>query len=248
MNDKIEGRNPVIEAIKAGRQIDKILIAKGTSGSIVKIKSIAHENKVPIMEVERQKLNEISQTNAHQGVIAFVAMHSYASVDDILQKAKLKNEPPFIVILDEITDPHNIGSIIRTANAARVHGVIIPKRNSAGLNATVSKTSAGAIEYTPVARVANIVQTIELLKSKNIWIYGTHQNADISYVEADLSGAVGLVIGSEGQGISALVSRKCDFLVKIPMRGEISSLNASVAAGILMFETVRKRATANTKY
>jgi 23S rRNA (guanosine2251-2'-O)-methyltransferase len=241
MNDRIEGRNPVIEALKSGREIDKILIAKGGEGSIAKIKAMARESGVTVQYVERAKLNEISETGSHQGVIAFVAMHSYASVDDILNRAREKNESPFIVVLDEITDPHNLGSILRTANAAGVHGVIIPKRNSAGLSATVAKTSAGAIEYTPVAKVANIAQTIEMLKSKNIWIYGTHQSAQTDYTDADFKGAACLVIGSEGEGIGRLITGKCDFLVKIPMKGEIGSLNASVAAGIIMYEAVRQR-------
>ncbi|MCK9478409.1 MAG: 23S rRNA (guanosine(2251)-2'-O)-methyltransferase RlmB [Firmicutes bacterium] len=241
MNDKIIGRNPVIEALRAGRQIDKILIAKGTEGSISVIKTLAHQNKIITLEVDRKKLDTISQSSSHQGVIALAAVQNYASVDDILKAAHKKAQPPFVVILDEITDPHNIGSIIRTANAAGAHGVIIPKRNSAGLSATVAKTSAGAIEYTPVARVSNIAQTIEYLKSKNIWIYGTHQDAETSYADADLTGAIGLVIGSEGHGIGSLISQKCDFLVSISMAGEINSLGASVAAGILMFEAVRQK-------
>ena len=241
MTDKIEGRNPVIEALKSGREIDKILIAKGTKGSIIKIKKMAMQSKIVIVEVDRKKLDEISETNSHQGIIAFAAMRDYVGINDILNIAKTKDEPPFLIILDEITDPHNFGSIIRTANAAGVHGIIIPKRNSAGLSATVAKTSAGAIEYTPVAKVSNIAQTIDLLKSNNIWIYGTQQNAKTDFIDADLSGAIGLVIGSEGHGISPLTAKKCDFLVSIPMGGQIKSLNASVAAGILMFEAVRQR-------
>jgi len=241
MNDKIEGRNPVTEAIKAGRQIDKILIAKGTKGGIHKIIALARETGVPILEAERKKLDEISQTGSHQGIIAFAAMQSYVGVDDILTNAQKKAEPPFIIILDGITDPHNFGSIIRTANAAGVHGIIIPKRNSAGLSATVAKTSAGAIEYTPVAKVPNIAQTIEYLKTKGVWIYGTHQNAKEYYTDTNLTGSAAFIIGSEGQGISALVSKKCDFLISIPLFGEIGSLGASVAAGIIMFETLRQR-------
>lgn len=241
MSGRIEGRNPVIEALRAGRQIDKILIAKGAAGSISIIKALARQSKVIVSEVERKRLDIISQSSSHQGVIAFAAVQSYVSVDDILKFANGKGERPFIIILDEITDPHNIGSIIRTANAAGAHGVIIPKRNSAGLSATVAKTSAGAIEYTPVARVSNIAQTIEYLKSNNVWIYGTHQSAETNYTETDLTVAAGLVIGSEGLGMGALISRKCDFLIGIPMSGEINSLGASVAAGILMFEVVRQR-------
>lgn len=241
MSDKIEGRNPVIEAIKSGREIDKILIAKGVEGSVVKIKALAKENGILVQEVERSKLNEISETHSHQGIIAMAAMQRYVSVDDILQIASDKGEPPFIVILDEITDPHNLGSVLRTANAAGVHGVIIPKRRSAGLSGTVAKTSAGAIEYTPVARVTNIAHTIDYLKEKNIWFYGTHQSAEVCYTEADLKGSIGIIIGSEGEGMGRLVAEKCDFLISIPMRGEINSLNASVAAGILMYEAVRQR-------
>ncbi len=241
MSGKIEGRNPVIEAIKAGREIDKILIAKGSDGSVAKIRALAREHGIVVSETERGKLNEISETGAHQGVIAMASAHTYVSVDDILQRAEDRGEPPFIVILDEITDPHNLGSILRSANGAGVHGVIIPKRRSVGLSGVVAKSSAGAVEYTPVAKVANLAATIDYLKSKNIWFFGTHQNAEIRYTDADLSGATGIVIGSEGEGMGRLIAEKCDFLVSIPMQGEINSLNASVAASILMFEAVRQR-------
>jgi len=240
VSDKIEGRNPVIEAIKAGREIDKILVAKG-EGSIKKIIAMAIDSGIVVQEVERAKLNEISETHAHQGVIAMAAMHNYATVDDILRRAKERGEAPFIIILDEITDPHNLGSILRTANAAGAHGIIIPKRRSVGLNSTVAKTSAGAIEYTHVAKVSNIVQTIESLKEQGVWFYGTHQSAKTSYTETDFKGGIGLVIGSEGEGIGRLITEKCDFLLSIPMSGEINSLNASVAAGVLMYEVVRQR-------
>ncbi len=240
VSDKIEGRNPVLEAIKAGREIDKILVAKG-EGSINKIIAMAIANGIVVQEVERAKLNEISETHAHQGVIAMAAMHDYATVDDILRRAKERGEPPFIIILDEITDPHNLGSILRTANAAGAHGIIIPKRRSVGLNSTVAKTSAGAIEYTHVAKVSNIAQTIESLKEQGVWFYGTHQSAKTSYTNTDFKGGVGLVIGSEGEGIGRLITEKCDFLLSIPMHGEINSLNASVAAGVLMYEVVRQR-------
>lgn len=241
MNDKVEGRNPVIEAIKSGRDIDKILIAKGGEGSVIKIKALAKENGIIVQEVERAKLNEISETHSHQGVIAMVAMQSYVSVDDILQIAVDKGESPFIIILDEITDPHNLGSILRTANATGAHGIIIPKRRNVGLSSTVAKTSAGAIEYTPVARVSNIVNTMEYLKEKNIWFYGTHQSAKTIYTDVDFKGSIGIIIGSEGEGIGRLVAQKCDFLVSIPMKGEINSLNASVAAGVLMYEVLRQK-------
>jgi len=239
-SDKIEGRNPVLEAIKAGREIDKILVAKG-EGSITKIVAMAIANGIVVQEVERAKLNEISETHAHQGVIAMAAMHDYATVEDILRRAKERGEAPFIIILDEITDPHNLGSILRTANAAGAHGIIIPKRRSVGLNSTVAKTSAGAIEYTHVAKVSNIAQTMESLKEQGIWFYGTHQSAKTSYTQTDFKGGIGLVIGSEGEGIGRLITEKCDFLLSIPMHGEINSLNASVAAGVLMYEVVRQR-------
>jgi len=240
MSDKIEGRNPVLEAIKAGREIDKILVAKG-DGSISKIVHLALSNNIVVQEVQREKLNEISETHSHQGVIAMAAMHEYASVEDILNLAKSKGEAPFIIILDEITDPHNLGSILRTANAAGAHGVIIPKRRSVGLNSTVAKTSAGAIEYTLVAKVSNLTQTIKSLKEQGVWFYGTHQDAEADYTDVDFKGGVGLVIGSEGEGMGRLIKENCDFLISIPMLGEINSLNASVAAGVLMYEVVRQR-------
>ena len=241
MTDKIEGRNPVAEAIKSGREIDKLFIAKGSEGSIGKIIALAKQSGIVIQSVDRMKLNELSETGGHQGVIAMVAAHSYATVEDILNRAADKGEAPFIVILDEVQDPHNLGSVLRTANAAGAHGVIIPKRRSAGLGATAAKVSAGAVEYTPVARVANITQTMEELKKQNIWFFGTHQDAQCDYTAADYSGGVGIVIGGEGEGMGRLVAEKCDFLVSIPMNGEINSLNASVAAGILMYEVLRQR-------
>ena len=241
MSDIIEGRNPVTEALRAGREIDKILVAKGAKGSIEKIKAMAYEKGIMVQYTERAKLNEMSQTGAHQGVIAIALEHSYSSVEMILSRAREKNEPPLIVLLDEITDPHNLGSVLRTADAAGAHGVIIPKRKSAGLGTVVSKVSAGAAEYMPVARVSNIAQTIDRLKEENIWIYGAHQSAATNYTDADFKGAAGLVIGSEGKGIGRLVCEKCDMLVSIPMRGKITSLNASVAAGVLLYEAVRQR-------
>lgn len=240
MSDRIEGRNPVLEAIKAGREIEKILVS-GREGSIRKIVAIAREKSIPVQEAHKAKLDELSETGAHQGIIALVPTHSYATVEDILQRARDKGEPPFIVILDEITDPHNLGSVLRTANGAGAHGVIIPKRNSVGLTSVVAKTSAGAVEYTPVARVSNLASTIDKLKAEGVWFYATHQDGEQSYSEVDYSGGVGLVIGSEGKGISRLIMEKCDFLVRIPMLGEINSLNASVAAGILLYEVVRQK-------
>ena len=238
--DKIEGRNPVTEAIKSGREIDKLLVS-AREGSIKKIVAMAKEKGIVVQEVVRTKLDELSETGAHQGVIALVAAHDYATVEDILANAEQKSEKPFIILLDEITDPHNLGSILRTANATGAHGVIIPKRRSVGLSSVVAKTSAGALEYTPVARVSNLAQTIDKLKEQGIWFYATHQDATEVYTEVDLKGGIGIVIGSEGNGVSRIVAEKCDFLISIPMKGEINSLNASVAAGVIMYEALRQR-------
>lgn len=241
--DKIEGRNPVAEALKAGREIDKILVRKGKpEGSLIPIIKKAKAMGITVVEVEKQKIDSLATSDNHQGIIAFAAVHDYASVSDILSSAREKNQAPFVIILDKITDPHNLGSIIRSANCAGAHGIIIPKRASVGLNATVAKTSAGAIEYTPVARVTNIARTVDDLKKEGLWIVGADMDGDEMY-KTDLTGAVGLVVGSEGEGISRLVSEKCDFHVKIPMLGEINSLNASVAAAVLMYEVVRRRTT-----
>ncbi|RKD26427.1 23S rRNA (guanosine2251-2'-O)-methyltransferase [Caminicella sporogenes DSM 14501] len=238
----IEGRNPVIEALKSGREIEKILISKGNKeGSIKKILAVAKENRIPIQYVDKNKINQISVSHAHQGVIAYVAAYKYYEVDELLERARSKDEEVFLIILDEITDPHNLGSIIRTANAAGAHGIIIPKRRAVGLTATVAKTSAGAIEYVPVSRVTNISRTIDYLKEQGVWIVGADMDGEKLYYESDLKGNVALVIGSEGQGISRLVKKKCDFLVKLPMKGEVTSLNASVAASILMYEILRQR-------
>ncbi len=240
--DRIEGRNPVIEALKAGREIDKILIQKGERhGSIVKVIASAKERRIVIQEVLKQKLDEISVTGAHQGVIAYTAMHQYVDVEDMLKIASEKGESPFLILADEITDPHNLGSIIRTANAVGAHGVIIPKRRAVGLTAVVAKASAGAIEYVPVAKVTNLSQTIDKLKQEGVWIVGSDIQGTQDYYEADLKGPMGLVIGSEGKGMSRLIKEKCDFLVKIPMIGEIDSLNASVAGAVIMYEVLRQR-------
>lgn len=239
MEDKIIGRNPVLEALRSGREMDKILVKKGRfEGSIVPIIKKAKQQGIIIQEVERQKLDQLSEGENHQGIIAFVSAHEYVSVSDILERAQ--GTAPFILLCDKITDPHNLGAILRTANAAGVHGVIIPKRNSVGLNSVVAKTSAGAIEYTPVARVTNLVQTMQQLKEAGLWIAGADMDGE-PMQKANLTGPLGLVIGSEGEGISRLVKEHCDFLVQIPMLGEISSLNASVAASVLMYEAVRQR-------
>ena len=240
--DQIEGRNSVLELLESGKDINKIYIAKGEKhGSINKIISEAKKHKVIITEIEKTKLYKMSQTENCQGVIAIVPPFDYCDVDDILNEAKQKNEKAFIIILDGIEDPHNLGSIIRTAETAGVHGIIIPKRRSALVNSTVNKTSAGATNFMKIARVNNLNETIEYLKERDVWIYGTDMNTDKLYYDEDLTGNVAIVIGSEGFGMSRLVKEKCDFLIKIPMKGKITSLNASVSAGIVMYERVRQK-------
>lgn len=239
---KIEGRNPVTEAIKSGRSIDKILISSGEkNGSVKKIIALARERKLVITEVDRQKLDRLSETGAHQGVIAFAAARDYSTVEDILAFAKDKGQSPFVIICDDLNDPHNLGSIIRTANVMGAHGVIIPKRNSVGLSPVVDKTSAGALEFTRVARVPNLVAAIETLKKNNVWIVAADMDGDRSIYTHDFSGGVGIVVGSEGKGVSRLVKENCDFVVNIPMYGEINSLNASVAASLMMYEAAKAR-------
>ncbi len=229
--DQVEGRNSVLELLESGKDINKILISKGEKhGSINKIISLAKEKRVILVEVDRIKLNKMAKSDNHQGVIAIVPPFNYASVDDILDYANQKNEKPFIVILDQIEDPHNLGSIIRTAETAGVHGIIIPKRRAATVNSTVYKVSAGATEYVKIARVNNLNETIKYLKQKDIWICGTDMNAKNYYYNEDFSGPIGIIIGSEGYGMSKLIKENCDFLVKIPMEGRITSLNASVSA------------------
>lgn len=240
--DKLEGRNPVFEALKSGRTINKIFVAKGErEGSIRQIIGVAKEKGIVVQEVERAKLDSMSTTRSHQGIIAFVSVKNYVEVDDILQIAAEKGEAPFIIILDEIKDAYNLGSILRTADAVGAHGVIIPKRRAVGLTTAVSKASAGAVEYVPVARVTNIVQTIEYLKKNGVWIIGTDSSGKESFYNSDLKGPIALVVGSEGEGIGKLVAGKCDFVVNIPMRGNISSLNAAVAGAIVMYEILKQR-------
>ena len=240
--DQIEGRNSVLELLESGKDINKIYIAKGEKhGSINKIIAKAKENKVVIVEIEKEKLNKMAQTNNPQGVIAIVPPFDYSTVDDILNEAKNKNEKAFILILDGIEDPHNLGSIIRTAETAGVHGIIIPKRRSAQVNSTVNKTSAGATNFMKIARVNNINETIEYLKNNDVWIYGTDGEAKEMYYDEDMTGNIAIIIGSEGFGMSRLVKENCDFLLKIPMKGKITSLNASVSAGIIMYEVVKQR-------
>lgn len=241
-NDQVEGRNAVLELLESGRDINKILVANGEKhGSIHKILAIAKERKIIVTEIEKNKLNQIAQTPNNQGVIAIVPPYDYCEVEDILDEAKRKNEKPFILILDGIEDPHNLGSIIRTAETAGVHGIIIPKRRTASVNSTVSKVSAGAVEYMKIARVNNINETIRYLKEQDVWICGTDMDTDTIYTKQDYKMPIAIVIGSEGFGMSRLVKENCDFLVKIPMKGKITSLNASVSAGIIMYEVVRKR-------
>ena len=241
-DDIVEGRNAVLELLNSDRDINKIFVQSGERhGSINKIIAVAKENKVVVTEVEKSKLDFMSKTKNHQGVIAVVPPFNYCEVEDILDFAKSKNEDAFILILDGIEDPHNLGSIIRTAETAGVHGVIIPKRRSASVNSTVNKTSAGATSFMKIARVNNLNETIQYLKDNDVWIYGTDMNTDKMYYDEDMKGNVAIVIGSEGFGMSRLIKENCDFLIKIPMKGKITSLNASVSAGIVMYEVVKQR-------
>lgn len=238
----LEGRNAVTEALSAGRTIDKLFVADGdTDRALARICAMAKQAGAVVVPTDRRKLDYMSATGAHQGVIAMVAAHDYASIDDILKKAQDAGEPPLIVICDELSDPHNLGAIIRTAECAGAHGIIIPKRRSVGLTAVVGKASAGALEYMPVARVSNITAAIDTLKKAGVWVYGTAAEGDTTLYKADLKSAAAIVIGNEGEGMSRLVSERCDFKVSIPMKGSISSLNASAAAAIMLYEAVRQR-------
>ena len=240
--DQVEGRNAVRELLNSGRDINKIFIQKGERhGSILEIIAKAKERKLLIQEVDKNKLDQMAQSDNHQGVIAIVPPYDYCDVDDILDYAKSKNENPFILILDGIEDPHNMGSIIRTAECCGVHGIIIPKRRSCSVNSTVNKTSAGAVEYMKIARVTNLNDTIKYLKENDVWIYGTDMNGSKYYTDEKYNSGVGIVIGSEGYGMSDLVKKNCDFLIKIAMKGKINSLNASVSAGIVMYEVMNQR-------
>ena len=237
----IEGRNAVLEAFRAGKPIDKLFVLDGCQdGPVLSITREAKKHDTIINYVAKARLDQISETGKHQGVIAFAAAYEYAQVEDILALAEKKGEPPFIFLLDNIEDPHNLGAIIRTANLAGAHGVVIPKRRAAGLTATVAKTSAGALNYTPVAKVTNLGQTIEELKKKGIWFVCADMSGEVMYRQ-NLKGSIGMVIGNEGNGVSRLVKEKCDFIASIPMKGDIDSLNASVAAGVLAWEIVRQR-------
>ncbi|KEH86649.1 MULTISPECIES: 23S rRNA (guanosine(2251)-2'-O)-methyltransferase RlmB [Clostridium] len=239
--DLIEGRNAVIEALRSDRTIEYVMVAKGNvSGSINKVLGIAKDKGIIIKEVDRKKLDSMSITGAHQGVMAIVTPFKYSQIEDIFNYAKEKGEEPFILVLDEIEDPHNLGSIMRTAEICGVHGIVIPKRRNVGVTPTVYKTSAGAAEYVKVAKVANINRAIDEIKERGIWVYGADMDGENYCFQTNFKGAVALVIGSEGKGISKLTKQKCDVLIKIPMVGKITSLNASVAAGIMMYEVLKQ--------
>lgn len=242
MSGQIEGRNPVLEALRAGREINKLLVAKGArEGSIREVVAVARAAGVIIQEVDRERLDALAQGRNHQGVIAMAAAHRYYDLDEILERAAASGQDPLLLVLDSIEDPQNLGSLLRTADAAGVHGVIIPERRAVGLTETVAKVSAGAVEYVPVARVTNIARTLDELKEKGFWVAGTDQDAKELYYEARLTGPLVVVIGSEGKGMGRLVAEKCDFNVRLPMLGHVTSLNAAVAGAILIYEIRRQR-------
>lgn len=244
MSEQIEGRNAVLEAFRSGRCVDKLFILDGCQdGPVRTIAREARKKDTIINYVSKERLDQLSETKVHQGVIAQVAAYEYSTVEDILARAQEKGEAPFLILLDNVEDPHNLGAIIRTANLAGAHGVIIPKRRSVGLTSTVARTSAGAIHYTPVAKVTNLVRTIEELKEKGIWFVCADMGGESMY-QLNLTGPIGLIVGNEGEGVSRLVREACDFTASIPMKGDIDSLNASVAAGVLAYETVRQRMNA----
>ena len=241
-DDQIEGRNSVLELLESGKDINKIFVTRGEKhGSINKILAIAKEKRIIVVEKDKKQMDEMAQEENYQGVIAIVPPFEYVEIEDILNIAQEKQEDPFVLILDGIEDPHNLGSIIRTAETAGVHGIIIPKRRAASVNSTVNKTSAGAVEHMKIARVTNISETIEQLKQAGLWICGTDINTDKYYYNQDLTGPLGIVIGNEGKGISEKVKKNCDFNVKIPMKGKVTSLNAAVSTGIIVYEAVKQR-------
>ena len=240
--DMIEGRNAVTEALRSGRTINKVFLADGdTDRALGRLAAMAKESGAVVVRVDRRKLNDMSPTGAHQGIMAAVAAHDYATVDDMLNAAQEKGEAPLLVICDELSDPHNLGAIIRTAYCAGAHGVVIPKRRSAGLTSVVAKTSAGAVSHMKVARVPNIPSLLKDLKKQGVWVFGTAANGTTGLYDADLKGAAAIVIGSEGDGMTRLAAENCDFLVSIPMKGDLNSLNASASAAILLYEAVRQR-------
>lgn len=240
-NEFIVGKNPIMEALRSGREINKIWINEQSKGSTKAVIDLAKRNRVFVQAVPKKKLDQLSGTSNHQGVIASIAAYRYAGLDDLFGRAEERDEQPFFILLDEIEDPHNLGSILRTADASGAHGVIIPKRRSASLTSVVAKASAGAIEYVPVARVTNLARTIDELKKRGVWLAGTAADGSQDYREPDYDIGIGLVMGNEGKGMSRLVKEKCDFLIKLPMAGGVSSLNASVAAALIMYEVYRKR-------
>ena len=243
----IEGRNAVLEAFRSGKTVDRLFVQDGCKdGPILSILREAKKSDTILQYVKKERLDQMSDTGKHQGVLAYLAAYEYAEVEDMLALARERKEAPFLILLDNIEDPHNLGAIIRTANQAGAHGVIIPKRRAAGLTATVAKASAGALHYTPVARVTNLGQTIEELKEKGLWFACADLDGETMY-QCSLTGPIGLVIGSEGEGVGRLIREKCDFIVRIPMFGQIDSLNASVAAGVLAYEIVRQRLAAEKK-
>jgi 23S rRNA (guanosine2251-2'-O)-methyltransferase len=238
----IIGRNPVLEALRSGREINKIWVNEGSrGGQISQLIQLAKENNIIVQQAPKKKLDQLSDTDNHQGVVASVAAYQYAEMEELFKKAEEKGEAPFFLLLDEIEDPHNLGSILRTADAAGAHGVIIPKRRAVGLTATVAKASTGAIEYVPVVRVTNLAQTMDELKERGLWFVGSDAAGKQDYRQADFDMPIGLVIGSEGKGMGRLIKKKCDFLINLPMVGKVTSLNASVAASLLMYEVYRKR-------
>ena len=241
-DDQVEGRNAVLELLESGKDINKIFVEKGEKhGSIHKIIAIAKERRIIIVEKEKRQMQEMAQNQNYQGVIAIVPPFEYCEIEDILEEAEKRNEDPFVLILDGIEDPHNLGSIIRTAETSGVHGIIIPKRRAAAVNSTVAKTSAGAVEYMKIARVTNISDAIDKLKRAGLWICGTDINTEKYYYNQDLTGPIGIVIGNEGSGMSEKARKNCDFLVKIPMKGKVTSLNASVSTGIVIYEALKQR-------
>lgn len=242
----IMGRNSVMEALKSGRPINKIFVAKGErQGSIREVIALAREKRLVIQEVEMSKMDGMTNGQKHQGIVASIPPVAYAELDDILAKATSPDQTPFLVLLDELEDPHNVGAILRTSDAAGVHGVLMPKRRSCSLSSTVAKTSAGAVEYVPVARIGNVSQTLEELKKTGMWIVGADMDGEKNYYEADLTGPIVVVVGNEGKGMGRLTKEHCDFVVRIPMLGKISSLNASVACSLLLYEVVRQREMKN---
>ena len=242
LKDQVEGRNAVLELLESGRDINKIYVTKGEKkGSIHKIIGMANENKIIVVEKDKKQMDQIAQTENYQGVIALVPPFEYVEIEDILKEAQEKGEDPFLVILDGIEDTHNLGAIIRTAETAGVHGIILPKRRAASVNSTVSKVACGALEYMKIARVNNLSDTIKKLKENGIWVCGTAMDAENDYFKQDLTGPLAIVIGNEGKGISDLVKKNCDFFVKIPMKGKVTSLNASVSTGIILYEAIKQR-------